>query len=49
MKRVLERTATGPSFDAFVATERAGSAQPGGRSVFGWEADLTGPAKATKA
>jgi uncharacterized protein len=39
--RQLERTATGPSFEAFVAKERGGSASLGGRSVFGWEADLT--------
>jgi uncharacterized protein len=37
----LERSATGPSFDAFVAGERNRSAALGGRSVFGWEADLT--------
>jgi uncharacterized protein len=45
--RKLERTATGPSFEAFVARERAGSALLGGRSVF--EADLAGPTKETKA
>jgi uncharacterized protein len=38
--RRLERTATGPSFEAHVATERSRSASLGGRSVFGWEADL---------
>jgi uncharacterized protein len=38
--RILERTATGPSFDAFVAHERSQSAGFDGRSVFGWEADL---------
>jgi hypothetical protein len=38
--RRLEQTATGPSFDAFVAAERNRSASLGGRSVFGWEADL---------
>jgi uncharacterized protein len=38
--RLLERTATGPSFDAFVAQERNRSPALGGRSVFGWEADL---------
>jgi hypothetical protein len=47
--RKLERTATGPSFDTFVAKERAGSALLGGRSVFGWETDLTGAARETKA
>ena len=35
--RRLERVAEGPSFDAFVAGERAASASYGGRSVFGWE------------
>jgi hypothetical protein len=39
--RQLERTATGPSFDAFVAGERTKSPALGGRSVFGWESDLT--------
>ena len=38
--RKLEPVATGPSFDAFVATERSQSAPLGGRSVFGWEAEL---------
>jgi hypothetical protein len=44
--RQLERTATGPSFDAFVATERNRSAALDGRSVFGWEADLAARNKA---
>src|SRR4030088_1887129 len=43
--RHLERTATGPSFEAFVAVERTKSSSLGGRSVFGWEADLTGTNK----
>ena len=38
--RSLERTATGPSFEAFVAGERSRSASLGGRSVFGWEEEL---------
>ena len=38
--RRLERTATGPSFEAYVAHERNSSPLLGGRSVFGWEADL---------
>ncbi|WP_027578643.1 DUF763 domain-containing protein [Bradyrhizobium sp. Ai1a-2] len=38
--RLLERTATGPSFDAFVAQERDRSPALGGRSVFGWETDV---------
>jgi uncharacterized protein len=40
--RRLEQTATGPSFEAHVAKERNLSASFGGRSVFGWEADLFG-------
>jgi uncharacterized protein len=43
--RQLERTATGPSFESFVALERTGSSALGGRSVFGWESDLTGPSE----
>lgn len=35
--RQLERTATGPSFEAFLANERGASPSFGGRSVFGWE------------
>ena len=41
--RRLERTAKGPSFESFVATERAASPLLDGRSVFGWEKDLTQP------
>ncbi|KPF97309.1 hypothetical protein IP86_14015 [Rhodopseudomonas sp. AAP120] len=40
--RRLERTASGPSFEEFVGGERAASPALGGRSVFGWEADLVG-------
>ena len=43
--RQLERTATGPSLEVFVAGERDRSVALDGRSVFGWEADLTGPSK----
>jgi len=39
--RKLERIATGPTLDAFIATERAASPDLDGRSVFGWERDLT--------
>ena len=35
--RRLERHATGPSLDAFMAEERGRSHEYGGRSVFGWE------------
>lgn len=35
--RRLEATATGPSFEGFVAEERRRSPDYGGRSVFGWE------------
>jgi uncharacterized protein len=38
--RLLERHAQGPGFDQHVAAERAASSAYGGRSVFGWEADL---------
>ncbi|MFA5899504.1 MAG: DUF763 domain-containing protein, partial [Hyphomicrobium sp.] len=38
--RQLERTATGPTLDAFVAAERTRSPELDGRSVFGWEKDL---------
>jgi hypothetical protein len=38
--RRLERSAQGPSLDAFIASERAASPDLGGRSVFGWEAEL---------
>jgi hypothetical protein len=38
--RLLEPTATGSSFDAFVAKERAASPTLDGRSVFGWERDI---------
>jgi len=35
--RQLERTASGPSFEAVIAAERDASPSLGGRSVFGWE------------
>ncbi len=38
--RRLEQSATGPSFDAFVAKEKSNSPTLDGRSVFGWESDL---------
>jgi hypothetical protein len=38
--RKLERTAGGPSLDAFIAGERERSPDLDGRSVFGWEKDL---------
>lgn len=38
--RRLERTATGPSLDAFIAGERDASPALDGRSVFGWERDI---------
>ncbi|RJF69738.1 DUF763 domain-containing protein [Rhodopseudomonas palustris] len=38
--RTLERTASGPSFEDYVEGERKASPALGGRSVFGWEADL---------
>ena len=39
--RRFERTATGPSLEAFIAAERAASPDLDGRSVFGWERDLS--------
>jgi hypothetical protein len=39
--RVLERAASGPSFEGYVAGERARSSSLDGRSVLGWEKDLT--------
>jgi hypothetical protein len=39
--RRLERTAHGPSLQAFIASERAASPELDGRSVFGWDAELT--------
>jgi hypothetical protein len=38
--RQLELTASGPSLEAFIAMERDASPLWGGRSVFGWEADV---------
>ncbi|NUS60084.1 MAG: DUF763 domain-containing protein [Lysobacter sp.] len=35
--RALERTATGPSVEDFIAEERRHSHDHGGRSIFGWE------------
>ena len=40
--RKLEVSSTGPSLDAFVNGELAASAALDGRSVFGWERDLSG-------
>lgn len=47
--RRLERTATGPSLDSVIAQERAASAGLDGRSVFGWEKDLSQPRKTRSA
>jgi uncharacterized protein len=44
--RELDRKATGPSLDAFIASERDQSAALGGRSVFGWEKDPVRKGKA---
>jgi hypothetical protein len=38
--RQLERTASGLTFEAFIARERGASPALGGRSVFGWEKDV---------
>jgi hypothetical protein len=42
--RLLEKTATGPSVPDLVAQERFASPDYGGRSVFGWEQPVYGPA-----
>jgi hypothetical protein len=39
--RDLERTASGPTLETFIAAERDASPALGGRSVFGWEQDQT--------
>src|SRR6476661_1306778 len=44
--RQLERTASGPSLEAFIATERNRSTSLDGRSVFGWEKDVAKTSKA---
>jgi hypothetical protein len=41
--RKLEGHVSGPGVDAFIAEGRAQSPMLGGRSVFGWEADLVSP------
>jgi hypothetical protein len=46
--RRLERTATGPSVSALIAEERVKSPGYGGRSVFGWEAEMEARAQETK-
>ena len=47
--RQLERTASGPSLDAFIAGERARSPDLDGRSVFGWETDVVAKSKTRSA
>lgn len=49
--RRLERDATGPSVDAYIAEERRRSHEYGGRSIFGWEpaVDAIAEAAARKA
>jgi uncharacterized protein len=46
--RQLERSASGPSLDAFIATERAASPGLDGRSVFGWERGVAAGARADR-
>jgi hypothetical protein len=43
--RHLERTASGPSLDTFIAMERSRSPSFDGRSVFGWEKDVAANSK----
>lgn len=45
--RRLERTADGPSVEAYIAGERAASPDLDGRCVFGWERDLAPTKKRT--
>jgi hypothetical protein len=47
--RQLERTTSGPSFEAFVAGELARSPDLDGRSVFGWEKDVVAKSKTRSA
>jgi len=44
--RRLERHASGPSLDSFIAEERARSHDYGGRSIFGWEPPAAGSSAA---
>ena len=46
-ERLLERTAKGPSLDAFITNERSASPALGGRSVFGHEEDIVNRDKAS--
>jgi hypothetical protein len=46
--RRLEKSAGGPSFEAFVANERGNSSSFDGRSVFGWEREVISPRPRTK-
>ncbi|WP_298874698.1 DUF763 domain-containing protein [uncultured Bradyrhizobium sp.] len=45
--RRLERTASGPSVEAYIAGEREASPELDGRSVFGWERDIVAERKST--
>jgi hypothetical protein len=47
--RQLERTARGPSLDAFIAGERRASPDLNGRSVLGWEKDVAAARKGRSA
>jgi hypothetical protein len=47
--RRLERHATGPSVEQYIAQERERSHEYGGRSVFGWEPPAMPPAERRKA
>jgi hypothetical protein len=38
--RLLERTATGPSLEGYMAGERGASPSLDGRSVLGWKKDI---------
>lgn len=47
--RTLERTASGPSFEALLAGERAAAPDLEARSVFGWESDVAAKKKPRRA
>jgi uncharacterized protein len=47
--RQLERSASGPALEAFIAAERDKSPSIGGRSVFGWEQELRANDQARRA
>jgi hypothetical protein len=43
--RLLEKTASGPTLESYIASEMGRSPALGGRSVFGWEQNTASPRK----